>query len=100
MKKTKFYISVFDREQMKPVAKPVNGYFEYYAGLPLGFHKDDKKPSVWTVTELSSGIKITEGYTRTEALENVKPLLDKVELMLVNDKYNKYRDMIAAAYAN
>lgn len=100
MKKTKFYISVFDREQMKAFAKPVNGYFEYYCGLPLGFHKDDKKPSVWAVTELSSGIKITEGYTREQARENVRPLLDKVSLMLAKDKYTKYRDMIAAAYAN
>ena len=96
MKKTRFYISIFDSETRGQVAKQVDGYFEYVAGLPLGFHKNG---AVWTCTELSTGCAITQGRTRADALEKARPYFDKVCKMIINDKMRPLRDMISAAYA-
>lgn len=98
MKKTRFYISVFDSETHGQVAKQVEGYFEYVAGLPLGFHKSGGKIPVWTCTELSTGCKIAEGRTRADALENARPLFDKVCETIIRDDMRRLRDMIETAY--
>lgn len=99
MKKTKFYIAVYDPKKHGQTAKPVNGYFEYVCGLPLGFHKGTGKKPVWTVTELSTGLKIADGNTRENALERAMPLLDMVCKRITEDKVRPLREMIDAAYA-
>ena len=98
MKKTKFYISIFDSETRGQVAKQVDGYFEYVAGLPLGFHKSGGKIPVWTCTELSTGCKIADGRTRADALENARPLFDKVCKKIISDDMRPIREMIDLAY--
>lgn len=99
MKKTKFYIAVYDPKKRGQTARPVNGYFEYVCGLPLGFHKGPEKNASWAVTELSTGLKITEGRTRNDALENALPYLDMVCKRITEDKVKPLREMIDAAYA-
>lgn len=95
MKKTKFYILVCNEKQEKE-ARPVNGYFEYVGGLPLGLHKNG---ATWTVTELSTGCKITEGRTRADAMENARPYLDRVRKLITETYMQAARDTISAAYA-
>lgn len=95
MKRTKFYILVCNEKREKE-ARPVNGYFEYIGGLPLGLHKTG---TTWTVTELSTGCKITEGRTRADAMENARPYLDKVRKMITENYMQTARDTINAAYA-
>lgn len=100
MKKTKFYIAVYDPKKRGQVAKAVDGYFEYVAGLPLGFHKSGGKKPVWTCTELSTGCKIADGTTRADALENARPYFDMVCKRITDEKLQGLRGIISAAYAN
>lgn len=95
MKKTKFYILVCN-EKHKQEARRVDGYFEYVGGLPLGLHKTG---ATWTVTELSTGLKITDGRTMADAMENAQPWLDKAKMMILDKRMQAARDMISAAYA-
>ena len=95
MKRTKFYILVCN-EKRKQEARRVDGYFEYVGGLPLGLHKTG---TTWTVTELSTGLKITDGRTRADAMENARPWLDKAKMMILDKRMQAARDMISAAYA-
>lgn len=95
MKKTKFFIAVYDAEKHEQTAKPVNGYFDYVAGLPLGFHKSG---GAWTCTELSTGCAIAYGRTRAEALEKARPYFDQVCMRITEDKMQSIRRMISAAY--
>lgn len=100
MKRTIFFIAVWDPKTHSPAAKAVNGFFEYVGGLPLGFHKGPGKSAVWTVTELSTGCKITEGRTRADAYENARPHLDEIRMKITDKKMEKLRGIISAAYAN
>lgn len=95
MKKTRFFISVYDAEKHEQTAKPVNGYFDYVAGLPLGFHKSG---GAWTCTELSTGCAIAYGRTRADALEKARPHFDEVCLKIIDEKMRGLREMISAAY--
>lgn len=94
MKKTKYFILVNGKGKRE--ARPVNGYFEYVGGLPLGLHKTG---AVWTVSELSTGCKITDGRTRAEAMENARPHLDRVRKLITEKYMQTARDTISAAYA-
>lgn len=95
MKKTMFFISVYDSETKGQKAKPVNGYFEYVAGLPLGFHKSG---AVWICSELSTGCRIAEGKTRAAALDNARQYFDLVCKRILDNDMKRLRDMITAAY--
>lgn len=94
MKKTKFYILVM--ENGKTATRRVDGYADYICGLPIGLHKT---AAGWTVSELSTGLAIRTGRTRAAALENARPLFDRVSENLLSDKFVKARKVISAAYA-
>lgn len=93
MKKTKFYIS--GRHNGKAEARLVNGYVETINGLPIGIHKT---PAGWNVSELSTGLKFTEGRTRAEAMNKALEMLDYVSDVIKRDIYDNARKMISAAY--
>ena len=95
MKKTKFFIAVYNSETHAQDAQQVEGYFEFVAGLPLGFHKSD---GAWTCSELSTGCAITYGRTRAEALEKARPYFDRVCKLILDEKMQPVRRMITAAY--
>lgn len=95
MKRTKFYIAVYNSEKHAQDAQQVEGYFDYVAGLPLGFHKSG---GAWTCSELSTGCAITYGRTRAEALEKARPYFDQVCMRITEDKMQSIRRMINAAY--
>lgn len=97
MKKTKFYIYGFFGEK-KPQARQVNGYFEFIDGVPLGLHKPEKE-TCWAVTELSTGLRITDGQTRQKALDNVLEFLPRVRAEIGQDRFKKVKEIIRAAYA-
>ena len=96
MKKTKFYIYGFFGGK-KPQARQVNGYFEYIDGVALGLHKPEND-CVWAVTELSTGLKITDGQTRQKALDNVLEFLPQVRTEIDKDRIKKVKEIIQAAY--
>lgn len=95
MKRTKFYVTMSGK---KPTAKQVDGYYIYLDGVALGLHRWDKKDA-WTVTELSTGFKITDGETREKAIEKAKPYLSKVVEMITREKCKPIKEMIKAAYS-
>lgn len=95
MKKTKFYVTMSGKT---PTAKQVDGYYLYLEGVALGIHRWTKNDT-WTVTELSTGFKITDGETRKKAVENVKPLLSKVAEMITREKCKPIKEMIKTAYS-
>ena len=94
MKKTKFYIYMSAGGGLKKTEK-VSGYADTIDGLPIGLHKAGR---AWTVTELSTGLKITDGRTRAEALEKLQPMLDLVHRKITDDSFSPARDLIMAAY--
>lgn len=95
MKKTKFYITMSGKT---PTAKQVDGYFVFIDGVALGLHRYDKTDH-WTVSELSTGFKITDGKTREKALKNAMPFLDKVKETICKDRCRYVKEIIKAAYA-
>ena len=95
MKKTKFFVTMSGKT---PTAKQVEGYYVYIDGVAIGLHRWDKRDN-WTVTELSTGFKITDGETREKALEKARPYLSQVLEMISKPKCKPIKDMIKAAYA-
>ena len=95
MKKTKFYIMMAGYK-----AKQVRGYFEYIDGVPVGLYKNIY--DTWTVTELQTGLAITQANTRKDALKKVADLIPTIREKVLNDikgTYTKPKEIIKAAYA-
>lgn len=94
MKKTKFFITV--NESGKTRADLVSGYYDFLYGLPLGVHKVG---DYWTLSELSTGLKIASARTRKEAFEKAGPLADLVKETIKRNYHKDIKRMIDDAYA-
>lgn len=94
MKKTKYFIYVFDKGQAR--ADQVQGYFKYINGVALGVHRNG---GAWTVSELTTGCKVCCGRTRENAFAEAEKMTTLIKSKINEDIFKPAREKIAAAYA-
>lgn len=93
MKKTKYFIYVFDKGQARAVL--VQGYFRYINGVALGVHRAG---DAWTVSELTTGCKVCCGRTRKDAFSEAEKMTVLISSKINGDCFKAARETIAAAY--
>ena len=83
MKKSQYYISVWNFDEMKVKYNLVNGYIDNEVGY-------EKTVDGWIATDLESGMKIIHGRTRKEAVAKVLELQERIEKKKKEPKILEY----------
>lgn len=79
MKKSNYNIAINHKGEKS--AEPVNGYIFKYNGYRFGVTNmqiDGRKiERLWTVTELTTGFRVFDGYNRKNAIDRIKEMTEK-----------------------
>lgn len=100
MKKCTFYRTVYNPKKMQVEAVKTEGFFDVVADnegneITLCFHKEFDYH--WICTEKSTGLRVSEGSKRKDALEEAQKRLGLIYVKIIENE--KYKELISKAYA-